>query len=91
MGSQQDEGANSVMRGCVHARRTLKGLVVDLRIYKSQFTSVETYSLYMIGNAEKSSSAEDVSSISLFLTKVLDLASLSTSPSPCIRSFGLAS
>ena len=76
MGSQQDEGANSVMRGCVHARRTLKGLVVDLRIYKSQFTSVETYSLYMIGNAEKSSSAEDVSSISLFLTKVLDLASL---------------
>ena len=45
----------------------------------------------MIGNAEKSSSAEDVSSMSLFLTKVLDLASLSTSPSPCIRSFGLAS
>ena len=24
--------ANSVMRGCVHARRTLKGLVADLRI-----------------------------------------------------------
>ncbi|RGS49950.1 hypothetical protein DWX88_21020, partial [Bacteroides xylanisolvens] len=26
--------ANSVMRGCLDARRTLKSLVADLRIYK---------------------------------------------------------
>ena len=27
--------ANSVMRGCVHERRTLKGLVADLRTTKT--------------------------------------------------------
>ena len=32
---QFKSSANSVMRGCVHARRTLKGLVADLRIYRT--------------------------------------------------------
>ena len=31
---QFKSSANLVMRGCVHARRTLKGLVADLRFYK---------------------------------------------------------
>lgn len=31
--------ANSVMRGCVHARRTLKGLVADLRLYYIKVSS----------------------------------------------------
>mgnify|MGYP005763948773 CR=1 FL=1 len=31
---QFKSSANSVMRGCVHARRTLKGLVADLRSIK---------------------------------------------------------
>ena len=43
------------------------------------------------GKAENNSSAEDVSLMSLLLTKVFDFVSFSTSPSPCIRSLGLAS
>ena len=34
--------ANSVMRGCVHARRMLKGLVTDLRITYSIFSNPST-------------------------------------------------
>ena len=34
-GFQFKSSANSVMRGCVHARRTLKGLVADLRFNKN--------------------------------------------------------
>lgn len=32
---QFKSSANSLMRGCVHARRTLKGLVADLRYLKN--------------------------------------------------------
>ena len=43
---QLKSSANLVLRGCVHARRTLKGLVADLRIIKKSFTGQQYKKLH---------------------------------------------
>ena len=42
--------ANSVMRGRLDARRTLKSLVADLRIYFYRFIYNEEYAYLCVGN-----------------------------------------
>ena len=58
--------ANSVMRGCLDARRTLKSLVADLRVFKNCFIdNLESYRVFLVNSGTEVSNCVSSDKVSI--------------------------